>query len=215
MRRTVLLAIAICAFSAAVAAQQDPLEWFPLQIGNRWVYEHEWKSGDRNQPEVDRWTTEESVTALIHTADGLVVLREVHTVPPQSKSHTAQLTVRDRAPYLLKGNCIYVMAEGWDSATRQLRPEYRKYLNASAVSPDFCFPLQTGREWGNPDISWRVEPAHAPAGYPEAIHISSSHFGSGGKQDVWVQKGVGVVATHYLHSGTYDEYTRKLVSFSH
>jgi hypothetical protein len=54
-----------------------------------------------------------------------------------------------------------------------------------------------------------------PPQYPEAIHIFSNHFGSGGLEDVWFQKGIGVVAEHYIHNGTYDEYTRKLVSFSH
>jgi len=30
--------------------------------------------------------------------------------------------------------------------------------------------------------------------------------------DVWFQQGVGVVGEHYIHKGTYDEYTKKLVS---
>ena len=36
-------------------------------------------------------------------------------------------------------------------------------MNEGAVSPDFCFPLQTGRAWGNNDIPWRVEPARQSA----------------------------------------------------
>jgi hypothetical protein len=75
-----------------------------------------------------------------------------------------------------------------------------------------------GREWGDRrDLSWRVEPAHEevrsilPPDYPEAIHIFSAHFGSGGLKDVWFQKGVGIVAEHYLHNGTYDEYTKRLL----
>ena len=75
------------------------------------------------------------------------------------------------------------------------------------------------REWGNNDIPWRVEPAREgvgaflPAEYAGAIHIFSSHFGSGGWEDVWFHKGVGVVGEHYIHNGTYDEYTKKLLSF--
>jgi hypothetical protein len=112
-----------------------------------------------------------------------------------------------------------VISGGWDSQRRQLRPEYRKYLSEGVVSADFCFPLQTGREWGNNDIPWRVEPARdgvgsfLPGEYAGAVHIFSSHFGSGGWEDVWFQKGMGVVAEHYIHNGTYDEYTRKLRSF--
>jgi hypothetical protein len=56
--------------------------------------------------------------------------------------------------------------------------------------------------------------AFLPAQYSDAIHIFSNHFGSGGLEDVWFQKGIGVVGEHYIHDGTYDEYTKKLVSFS-
>ena len=69
------------------------------------------------------------------------------------------------------------------------------------------------------DIRWRVEPpreavsSFLPAENGNAIHIFSGHFGSGGLEDVWFQKGVGVVGEHYIHNGTYDEYTKKLLSF--
>jgi len=219
-------------------AQEDPLAWFPLQVGSRWVYEHEWKSGDRNRPDVDRWTTEEAVTGWVTISEGIVVLREVkrqnstgstrRVIAPNGQVRDAQegdthgaLTARDREPYLVRGNCIYAIGGGWDGQRQQLRPEYRKYLSEAAVSPDFCFPLQMGRKWGNNDIPWRVEPARngagafLPAEYAGAIHIFSSHFGSGGWEDVWFQKGVGIVGEHYVHNGTYDEYTRKLLSFLH
>jgi len=116
-----------------------------------------------------------------------------------------------------------VIGDGWDGQRQRLRPEYLNYLTNGAVSPDFCFPLQTGREWGDlkTDIPWRVEPTREgagsflPAEYAHAIHIFSSHFGSGGWKDVWFQKGIGVVGEHYIHNGTYDEYSKKLVSFFH
>jgi hypothetical protein len=71
------LILALWSFSIVASAQQDPLAWFPLQVGSRWVYEHEWKSGDRNRPDVDHWTTEEIVTGRVALPEGLVVLREV------------------------------------------------------------------------------------------------------------------------------------------
>lgn len=235
-------AIALCAFSIVASAQEDPLAWFPLQVGSRWVYEHEWKSGDRTRPDVDRWTTEETITGWVTIPQGLVVLREVkqqgnateqtvknrviprngqlREVQQQSITHPGYLVARDREPYLVHGNCIYVIADGWDGQGQQLRPSYREYLAKSAVSPDFCFPLQMGRKWGNNDMPWQVESARQgvgsflPTEYAEAIHIFSSHFGSGGWEDVWFQKGVGVVGEHYIHNGSYDEYTKKLVSSS-
>jgi hypothetical protein len=240
MRRLVL---ALCSFSIVASAQEAPLAWFPLQVGSRWVYEHEWRSGDRNRPDVDRWTSEQTITGWVTIPEGLVVLREVkeqgnstgQTVRAKVRAPNGQVrevelpggarsaypATRDREPYLVRGNCVYVIGEGWDPQNQSLRPSYRDYLAKGALSPDFCFPLQIGRQWGNNDISWSVEPARPgvasflPAEYANSIHIFSGHFGSGGWDDVWFQKGVGIVGEHYIHNGTYDEYTKKLLSFSH
>jgi hypothetical protein len=241
MLRVGRFALTLIVFSMVSGAQEDPLAWFPLQVGSRWVYEHEWKSGDRNQPDVDRWTTEETVTGRVTVPEGLVVLREVKqqanatdqnvtvkVITPNGRVREVQQpaynrgvhTAPDREPYLVRGNCVYVfMDRGWDPQKQELRPQYRKWLNNGELSPDFCFPLLPGREWGNRDIPWRVEPARdgvgsfLPAQYAGAIHIFSDHFGSGGWKDVWFQKGVGIVAEHFIHNGTYDEGTSKLVSF--
>jgi hypothetical protein len=188
---------------------------------------------------VDRWTTEETVTAWVNIPEGLV-LREVKqqanasdqtvtvkVITPNGQVREVQQpsynrgvrAARDRDPYLVRANCVYVIWGGWDAQKQELRPQYRKYLNNGELSPDFCFPLLPGREWGNRDIPWRIEPARngvssfLPAQYAGAIHIFSDHFGSGGWKDVWFQKGFGIVAEHSIHNGTYDEGTSKLVSF--
>ena len=70
-------AMALSVFSMVASAQEAPLAWFPLQVGSRWVYEHEWKSGDRNRPELDRWATQEAITGWVTIPEGVVVLREV------------------------------------------------------------------------------------------------------------------------------------------
>ncbi len=243
MARMGRFAMALCVFSMVANAQEDPLAWFPLQVGSRWVYEHEWKSGDRNRPKLDRWATQETITGWVTIPEGVVVLREVKQqgnlpgktitnrvidpngqlryVEHQGNNHSAHLIARDCEPYLIHGNCIYAIGGGWDGQRRELRPEYRKYLSEAAVAPDFRFPLQMGRAWGNVKngIPWRVEPAREdvgsflPAEYAGAIHIFSSHFGSGGSEDVWFQKGAGIVGEHYMHNGSYDEYTKKLLLF--
>lgn len=240
MRRLGYFAVALCVSSMVASAQEDPATWLPLQVGSRWVYEHEWKSGDRNRPEVDRWTTEESITGRVTIAEGVVVLRDVkqqkkpneptvtvRMILPNGQVGSAQRPDNNRSvlsnsePYLVRGNCIYGLAGGWDGQTQQLRPEYRKYLGQGAVSARLCFPLQMGREWGNNDVRWKVERAREgvgsflPAQYAGAIHVFTDHLGSGGWDDVWVQKGVGIVGEHFIHNGTYDEHTTKLVSFSH
>ena len=73
MLRIGRLAVVLSVFSAVASAQEDPLAWFPLQVGSRWVYEHESKSGDRNRPGVDRWTTEETITGRVIISEGLVL----------------------------------------------------------------------------------------------------------------------------------------------
>lgn len=234
--------LTLCALSIVASAQENLLSWFPLRVGSRWTYAHEWKSGNPNRPDVDRWTSEETVTDWVTIPEGLVVLREVkdqgnstgqtvrtkvlglngqlQEVELPRIAHPGYLITRDREPYLVHGNCIYMIGEGWDRQNQRLLPNYQEYLAKDALSADFCFPLQTGRHWGNNDVPWNVEPARAalasflPAEYAGAIHIFSNHFGSGGWEDVWFQKGIGVIGEHYIHNGTYDEYSKKLVSFT-
>ncbi len=202
------------------SAQADPFAWLPLRVGSHRIYQHEWKSGDRDYPSVDRWTSDESITAWVTIPEGVVVLRDVKQVTPRNSQARGYLVSRDREPYLVHGSCVYVIGEGWDRQNQRLRAAWQKYLAKGALSADFCFPLQPSGQWGNSDVPWKVEPASAavpapiPAEHRGAMHIFSSHFGSGGQEDVWFQKGIGVVGEHYVHSGTYDEYSKKLVSFA-
>ena len=239
MIRTAYLLIALSVFSIVASAQDDPLAWFPLQVGSHWVYEYESKSGDRNHPDIDRWTSEETITGWVTVPEGIVVLRDVKNHSnPTDQTRTERvidgngklrfiqepaynrgvLTGRDGARYLIQGNCIYDISGGWDAQKQQLRPNYQKYLIEDTLSPDFCFPLQMRRAWGNSDTRSRVEPARGnvgaflPSEYANAIHIFSNHCGSGCEMDVWFQQGVGIVGEHHIHSGTYEEFTRKLVS---
>src|SRR4051812_6800438 len=119
MRR---LAMALCAFSMMASAQQDPLASFPLEVGSRWIYEHEWKSGDRARPDIDRWTTEETIIGWVKVTEGLVILRDAnqrtitragsvtHTIiglngevraeDTQGSSNGARLVAMAKYPYL-------------------------------------------------------------------------------------------------------------------
>jgi hypothetical protein len=127
--------LTLCTLSIAASAQENPFAWFPLRVGSRWIYEHESKSGDRNRPDVDGWTSEETITRLVNIPEGIVVLREVkeqgsHTgqtvgaevTAPNGQiresapriAHSDYLVTRDREPYLVHGSCVYVIAEGWD-----------------------------------------------------------------------------------------------------
>src|SRR5580693_1138442 len=43
-------------------------------------------------------------------------------------SHGGSLVARATYPYLIRGNCLYVIGQGWDLQGQDLRPEFRKYL---------------------------------------------------------------------------------------
>src|SRR5215831_9273661 len=151
--------LTLCGLSIVASAQEDPLAWFPLRVGSRWIYEHEWKSGDRNRPDGDRWTSEETTTGLVNLPEGIIVLREVkeqggYTEPsigtkviapngqlrdvalPRS-GHPGYVVTRDREPYLVHGSCVYVIGEGWDQQNQHLRASYQEYLAKDALSADF------------------------------------------------------------------------------
>jgi hypothetical protein len=113
---------------------------------------------------VDRWTSEETITGVVKIPEGVVVLREVKVhgnytgqtvrtkaitptgqlrgVGLPSTAHAAYLVTRDRQPYLVYGDCVYVIGEGWDGQNQHLRPSYQEYLANNALSADFCFPLK-------------------------------------------------------------------------
>src|SRR5436190_15202374 len=44
--------------SREITGPVDVFSYFPLQVGNRWVYQYEYKTGDPERPNVQRWTSE-------------------------------------------------------------------------------------------------------------------------------------------------------------
>jgi len=86
---------------------------------------------------------EQSVTHRIIALNG-----SVRHVNQQSSSHGSYLVASARYPYLIRGNCIYLISDGWDSQKQDLRPEFRKYLSDGSVSPDFCFPWKLDANGG-------------------------------------------------------------------
>ena len=169
MVRIGCLTMVLCVFSTVASAQEDPLAWFPLQVGSRWVYEHEWKSGDRNRPDVDRWTTEETITGWVTIPEGLVVLREVkqqgnaneetithRVIAPngqlryvqQGNTHSGYLITRASGPYLFHGNCIYVVGGDWDGQKAGVSPGIPEVFERRRGLTRFLFPFADGPRVG-------------------------------------------------------------------
>jgi hypothetical protein len=127
---------------------------------------------------------------------------------------------RGNSGYLVHDNCIYLLTKSSvDNTTHQLSSAYRQDLANGILSPDLCFPLAFGNQWGTADVPWRIERRGDPTAlflppkYADAFDIRSNHFGSGGLMDVWFQKGIGIISERYLHHGTYGEWTKRLRAF--
>ncbi len=202
MRRLIVI---LGALSTVANGQDGPQTWFPLEIGTHWVYEHEMKSGDPNQPRVERWNTEETIVARKMIPEGELFLRELKeqgAASPQTNSkERAALVAHDRLPFLIRGKCVYVV--GWDG--QRLLPAVQEHLIEGNFSPDYCFPLKEATvEPGS-----KRDNTQLPLVYADAVHYRSARFGKG-SIDIWFKKGIGVVAEHYVHDGSYNEYTKTL-----
>src|SRR6266576_5899661 len=199
-----------------VMGQEISLDWFPVHLSDHWVYQNEWKGGEAQRPDVTRWTSEETVTNIITIPEGQVVLRRVQS-NGSHKGHGYVAYYGD-GNFLVRSDCIYFIGTAWNSGA--LDPEYLKSLNSGEIAPDLCFPLDPGKQWGTRDRPWRVEgmdnrgSSLVPPAPADAIHIVSDHFGSGGRMDIWFERGVGIVAERYVHNGTFDEYSRTLQRFT-
>jgi hypothetical protein len=213
MRRSTLALLTVSLSVPACA--EDVFAWFPLQVGNRWIYEHSSKTGDPKNPRFANWTTIETVIEHRKLAEGLVA---VIAVEQRGSSDGGWIAERDRTNYLIREDCVYALQEGWDIAKLDLTDEYRRQLQAGDASPDFCFPLEAGRQWGNMhDYGWRVE-GIVPADRPGA-NVLAGTYGlkcawTQGPFYIWFKRGTGIAAEAFSHSGTYGEYHRVLKQFT-
>lgn len=188
------------------------LDWFPLNVGNRWIYAHFSKSGDPTKPTVHNWTTIETILEHRQIPEGTVV---VMGVEQRGMSDGGWIAQRNQTNYLIRDDCVYALHEGWDMVTLDLTPDYRRQLSAGTAAPDFCFPLEAGRRWGNPqDWGWLVEglvSADRPGALAGSYRLKCSW--SQGPLYVWFKRGTGIVAESFSHSGTYEQYGRTLTEF--
>jgi hypothetical protein len=224
MRSTCSLLLLIL-LSTFVSTGQDTSaivrEWLPMQIGDRWVYEKEWRGGDRNHPDVTRWREEDSTVAIQTTPEGTLVRRQVrlldNTAPPPN------LRIGPESNILIRDACIYYLRNGygWNSALNQLSGEFKQDLAANKALPDVCFPLRAGQTWGDPNIGrdlWTVagfgkKNADDPVSVTQESWRLEASLASGDDDYVWFQKGTGIIATRTYHNGTYDDRRVRLLQF--
>jgi hypothetical protein len=211
----------------AVEAQDVVSSWYPIHVGDHWTYEHETRDGSQGggiiNPEITRWRTEETIVSSVATPDGVLLVKHVQALNPNSG-------VEERH-YLVHQDCVYALDERLLLASEQagrplqaldqngqLTQAFRSELTSGDFPADFCFPLETGKRWGKLSEEMRsVVGIDNDAPIPsdargQTFHLSA-HPGSGETDDIWFAKGVGVIREQWVHHGTYEETRLDLIRF--
>jgi hypothetical protein len=228
--RLVQLSLAITFIaSGQVFAQKTAADWFPIHVGDKWIYQHETRddTGEgRAHLDIHRWKTEETILGSWTIPEGTLVGRLVRVMegsPPTGRRVNAS------PAYLIRGDCLYSDGVGWEPLNHELTPAYHEDLLAGHIAADFCFPIVVGKTWGAPHwAEWRA-PADAKEWQVAGIqvhdqsapdkqrtfHITSvsSYLGSGMTADIWFEKGVGIVREEEIHHGTIGEDRSWLLHF--
>ncbi len=190
-KAAVLLACASAAFS------QDELKsWIPTNWGDTRIYQHE--SGR------ERWKTEETVEKPVTVPEGIIVIRGIRTFDGKPSSPRPK-----KEAWLIHGDCLYDLTAGdWDPThPKELSSTFRAKLPWEGGEHErvFCFPLADGKTWGKESgHEWRVagvtdqDPASLDKG--RTYHVSS-YIGSGLTEDIWFERGAGIVKEDEVHNG--------------
>lgn len=231
----------ICASCASHAQSDVTATWYPLQVGNTWVYEKESLDGDMAKPDAERWTTEETITAATafpELAGTLATKRTKVLTDTLTPGLIPENDFAKREPtethFLIHRACLYKL-DGWEAPCAQTSPNgcvsafdrsgqlnsaYRSEFLRGNVPPEYCFPMSKGITWGKvPSTSpagehvWEVKGVNSdPFGLPSGETFHlTSHDGSGTSMDRWFGKGVGLLQEVVEHHGTYDEDRQRLL----
>jgi hypothetical protein len=225
----VLCAVTKLTLSRDVHDTANVMEWYPLQVGNRWIYKHEVKYGNETKPTVEQWTREVSVTGHVRLPEGLLVLRSAKVTAGSSSAPTNQ-----PHPYLIRGQYIY--RAFYDPEKKALKPESKRIILGGTDIPEFFFPLEVGLVWAEKNredgdaeraksgtpiqtlAHWLVTgrgphgtmtPGHMP---PEAYSLYYETIQT--PLERWFQKGVGILGEASLsHGNSYLETRMMLQKF--
>lgn len=218
--KTALLSCILVA-NSQIIAQGTVSEWFPLHVGDQWVYAHETRTGSPKHPFVYTWNTVETITGTLVIPEGTAVLRRIDF--PDREEGDGWIGGYGESHYLVRNSCvIFLDSQTWDEKERRLLPEFRTKVLAGKIEPQLCFPLTVGASFGKDSppgwIPTRVVGRGRGHGYAPAS-VSKSAFDIlvfldyGDKTHLWFEKGVGITGEWDWHNGTYFEYRVRLLQF--
>ena len=147
--------------SLEVKESANVFDYFPLEVGNRWVYEDTYATDYGNPPRRVRRTSTREVTIVAHdsVSEGTVVhWRERNTDfqyqfgpgwSEEQKADFMQPSSRgEHRFYLVRGSYVLPFyIHSWDAAAKALTQRYRSYLEKA--TPDFFFPMTIGIRWSH------------------------------------------------------------------
>jgi hypothetical protein len=177
--------------------------WFPVEVGDRWVYQHEQRDAGPHgmaDPKIERWKTEETIDSVTNLSTGTLVIKSVRAYDHE-------------------------MLNGWvpeNDSVQTLSPVERILIRNDCIYPDqdrnspptLCFPMTVGGEWGRTQETdpsendvWHVQALNGdPFGVTNGqTYHAAAHEGAGYFRDMWYAKGIGVLQSVGLHHGTYWE----------
>jgi hypothetical protein len=142
MRRALLYLALVFVWSDQGVAQTGVADWFPIHVGDKWIYEHETRDDDgggTGHLAIRRWKTEETTVGSWTIPEGKLVGIQVRVTEGSPRTG---YTVAPNLAYLIRGDCLYRLgANDWEPPTHQLSPDFLKWLGVGEFSADFCFPV--------------------------------------------------------------------------
>ena len=147
--------------SLEVKESANVFEYFPLELGNRWVYQDAYATDYGNPPRRVRRTSTREVTIVGRDSipEGTVVhWRERNTdvehdfAPGWSEEQKAAFIKRPSLAterfYLVRGSYVLPLyPHSWDGAAKDVTERYRSQLDKA--TPDFFFPMTIGIRWSH------------------------------------------------------------------
>ena len=153
-------------FSIECKEKVNPLDYFPLAVGNKWTYvstDRTGVNGSSKSVVTIKWITEHAITAEYDIPEGKVflgefIIRDVRYDTPPDANETQLRWFRDNPPrgpaglwtknYLVAGNYVFDLFDyGWDAAAKGLSARYRDEL--PSATPILFFPLDGAWYWSD------------------------------------------------------------------
>ncbi len=146
--------------SIEVKERVNVFAYFPLEVGNTWVYQNTFKSAVGTSTDkiiTITWTSEVAVQAHYDVPEGKVVVRKTtnrgvkYDYPEGVKDEDVAWFKKNYPEtypnYLIQGNYVYALPEGsWDAEHKCLSDEFKKRFATGERTPDFFFPME--KVWG-------------------------------------------------------------------